>query len=130
MTGGRDNLSVQGAPDVPASEKLKDQGYSPGVFVIECFYIHFDGFRYGPVNATFQIRRFEGKKSITSFPIYPIDCDPDKEKTRESLLARGGRFATLSGIKNKIPAHRKYKGLTLDKNQEQVEPPHVLFECL
>lgn len=105
---------------MPASEKLKEQGYSPGAFVIECFYIHFDGSRYGPVNATFQIRRFEGKKNVTSLPIYPIQCDPHHLENRQRLLARGNEFAKLSDIKNKASAHRKYKGLTLDKNQEQV----------
>ncbi|KAK8137257.1 hypothetical protein PG984_005197 [Apiospora sp. TS-2023a] len=106
-------------PKAVAARKLKDQGYSPGSFFIECLYIHFDGLRYGPVNATFQIRKFEGKKEITSLPIFPLACDENEQNIRNRLLKRGQEFATLAN--SKAAAHRKYKGLTLGKTQELVD---------
>ncbi|KAK8017692.1 hypothetical protein PG993_014018 [Apiospora rasikravindrae] len=111
-----------------AARKLKDQGYSPGSFLIECFYIHFDGLRYGPVNATFQIRKFDGKRDITSLPIFPLACDKDEPRIRERLLKRGQEFATLSNAKD--AAHRKYKGLTLGKTQEMDSKPTIGIEDL
>lgn len=105
-------------PRAVASRKLKDQGYSPGSFLIECFYIHFDGTRYGPVNVTFQIRKFDGKKEITSLPIFPLDCDKNEQSTRDTLLKRGQEFSSLSNAN--AAAHRKYRGLTLDRTQELV----------
>lgn len=97
--------------------KLKDDGYSPSSFIIECFYISFDGTRFGPVNVTFQIPKFEGEKDITSFPVFPLACDHEQEGIREALLKRGKLFAQLSNPKS--TAHRKYKGLTLDKKRQE-----------
>lgn len=105
-------------PREVASRKLKDQGYSPGSLLIECFYIHFDGLRYGPVNVTFQIRKFDGKKEVTSLPIFPLDYDKTKQNIRDTLLKRGQEFARLSNAKS--ASHRKYRGLTLDKTPELV----------
>lgn len=109
---------MNSVPESPASEKLKEEGYSVGSFIIECFYIHFDGTRFGPVNATFQIRKFEGERMITSFPVVPLRCYENEEELRRKLLVRGEKFTELSN--SRATAHRKYKGLTLDKNQEQV----------
>jgi hypothetical protein len=50
--------------------------------------------------------------------VYPIQCDPDAEQTRRELEKRGDKFVELSNPK--ATAHRKYKGLTFDKNREQV----------
>lgn len=118
VTGGRRILAPsQDRPDNHASEKLKSHGYSDGSFVIECFYFHFDGTRFGPVNVTFLIRRFEGEKSITSLPVYPIDCDAKKGSLREALYTRGKTFIEIANGKS---IHRKYNSLTLDKTPEQV----------
>jgi transcription initiation factor IIF auxiliary subunit len=111
-------LSFGEGPSLSASKKLKKQGWSDGSFVIECFYIHYDGVRFGPVNKTFQIQKYESKKDVRSLPVYPIQCDPNADETRRNLEERGERFCELSNPKS--TAHRKYRGLTLDKNREQV----------
>lgn len=105
-----------------ASKKLKDQGYSEGAFVIECFYIHYDSTRFGPVNATFQIRKFDGERDICQLPVVPLKCYDKEQEIRDGLLARGQKFIALAnpaGVAGKR-AHRKYVGLTLDKNPDQV----------
>lgn len=109
------------AEELDASQKLKEEGYSGGSFIIECFYFHFDGTRFGPVNATFQIRKFEGERGVKSLPIVPLVCYANAGNIRKRLEERGDKFAKLSNPK--ATAHRKYKGLTLDKNQEQVRTP-------
>ena len=119
MTGGRKVLDpTRDAPSNHASSKLKDKGYSSGSFIIECFYVGFDGVQYGPVNETFQIRRFEGARAINSLPIVPLEYMADKEERRNELLERGKKFAELCNPYK--AAHKQYKGLTLDKRQEQV----------
>lgn len=105
-------------PELHASRKLKEEGYSEGSFIVECFYFHFDGTRFGPVNTTFQIRKFEGERSIKSLPVVPLACYANAGDLREKLEERGEKYAELSNPK--ATAHRKYKGLTLAKNQEQV----------
>jgi hypothetical protein len=117
VTCGRETLCYGDEPSLPASKKLKNQGWSKGSFVIECFYIHFDGTRFGPVNTTFQIRKFENDKDIRMLPVFPLQCDPKADDTRRYLVERGDKFTELSNPQ--APPHRKYKGLTLDKNKEQ-----------
>lgn len=98
VSGGRDSYGGSKGPEenLLASKKLKDAGYSPGSFIIEAFYLGFDGTRFGPVNTTFQIRKFEGEKDITALPVYALACDPNHVETREALAKRGHSFAELS----------------------------------
>ncbi|KAJ5999284.1 hypothetical protein N7451_007094 [Penicillium sp. IBT 35674x] len=120
VTGGRPIYSLANdAPPNYAGVKLKDQGYSLGSFIVECFYIDFDGTQYGPVNRTFQIRKYEGERDLTALPVYPLQCDPNHESIREEMVTRGENFAGLSNPEK--TAHKQYRGLTLDKHPEQVE---------
>lgn len=111
-------------PQTPASKKLKEEGYSEGSFVIECFYIHSDGINVGPVNKTFHIRKYDGEKVITSLPIAPLGAFSDEHKIREKLIKRGERFKHLANPRT--TAHQTYKGLTTDKNQEQVRCQDII----
>ncbi|KAI0885474.1 P-loop containing nucleoside triphosphate hydrolase protein [Annulohypoxylon maeteangense] len=126
VTGGREVLSPQlTGPSNPASEKLKDKGFSSGSFILECFYVGFDGVQYGPVNETFQIRRFDGARDITSLPVAPLEyMAEDEEERRNKLLERGRKFAELCNPSK--TAHKQYTGLTLDKRQEQVESEVII----
>ncbi|KAJ5613894.1 hypothetical protein N7528_007548 [Penicillium herquei] len=125
VTGGRPvyNFSTD-APANYAGLKLKDQGYSPGSFIVECFYIDFDGVQYGPVNRTFQIRKYEGERDLKSLPVYPLQCDSNHESVRKAMVARGDNFAVLSNPQK--TAHKQYRGLTLDKHPEQVESQVII----
>lgn len=136
VTGGRDIVTQRDTPEDRfadhdsnhASKKLKDEGYSEGSFIIECFYIHYDSTRFGPVNATFQIRKFDGERDITLLPVVPLKCYRNECKIREELLARGQKFIELSNpARDSMKrAHRKYLGLTVDKNPEQVESEVII----
>ena len=131
FTGGREVMYPKmDALSNHASEKLKGEGYLSGLFVIECFYIDFDGTEYGPVNKTFMIRRFEGEKEIDSLPVFPLICDPNGVATRKALRDRGKRFAVLSNTKT--TSHKQYSGLTSDQQQEQVSsvPKGLSFQVV
>ncbi|KAJ5548559.1 hypothetical protein N7513_005793 [Penicillium frequentans] len=125
VTGGRPLYALAGDPPANyAGVKLKDQGYSVGSFIVECFYIDFDGTQYGPVNRTFQIRKYEGERDMTALPVYPLQCDPQHESIHEAMVTRGESFAILSNPQK--TAHKQYRGLTLDKHPEQVESQVII----
>ncbi|KAJ5704061.1 hypothetical protein N7493_011199 [Penicillium malachiteum] len=111
-------------PAYSAAVKLREQGYSLGSFIVECFYIDFDGVQYGPVNCTFQIRKYEGERDMSALPVYPLQCDPEPDSIREAMVARGENFAVLSNPQK--TAHKQYRGLTLNKHPEQVESQVII----
>ncbi|KAI1288156.1 P-loop containing nucleoside triphosphate hydrolase protein [Xylaria venustula] len=120
VTGGREVLQKwREPPEKYGAVKLKDEGCTPGSFILECFFIHFDGHQYGPVNQAFHIPKFDGERELTSMPVIPLEYDPDRERIRHNLLERGQKFVELSDPTK--AAHKKYKGLTLDTRQAQVE---------
>ncbi|RWA06679.1 hypothetical protein EKO27_g8426 [Xylaria grammica] len=120
VTGGREVLQKwRDPPDNNGLAKLKDEGCTPGSFILECFFIHFDGHQYGPVNQAFHIPKFDGRRELTSLPVIPLEYDPEEDKIRDDLLARGQKFVKLSDPTK--AAHKKYHGLTLDARQDQVE---------
>ncbi|KAI0860003.1 P-loop containing nucleoside triphosphate hydrolase protein [Xylaria cubensis] len=125
VTGGREALTRwRDPPPDHASVKLKEKGYLPGSFIIECFYIHYDGIQFGPVNETFQIPKFHGDRDITSLPIMPLRYDERCAELRKDLLKRGNEFAKLCNPEQ--VAHKQYKGLTLDKRQDQVHSEVII----
>ncbi|KAI8954915.1 hypothetical protein F4801DRAFT_530445 [Xylaria longipes] len=127
VTGGRSVVKQATGRDPSenlASMKLKEEGFSEGSFIIECFYIHYDGTMFGPVNKTFQIRRFDGDRNVTMLPVVPLHCYANEGEIRKGLEIRGKKFTKLSNPAAR--AHRKYKGLTLDKNPEQVESEVII----
>ena len=89
---------------------------------ISCFYINFDGERLGSVNITFDIPKYDGEKSVTSLPVYPLRFADRKPNTgdedmgetfRQRLIERGVRFMEYTKI-----THGYYNGYTLDTNEE------------
>lgn len=117
-TGGREILEPL-APELvdSAARKLRNE-YHTGSFIVDCFYIGFDGVQFGHVNETFQIPPFEGYKELTTLPIYPFSSDPDRKITEDMLLKRGKKFASLANPHG--AAHRQYIGLTMARHPEQV----------
>ena len=101
-------------------------------FVIQAFYYDFDGTAIGPVNKTFTIQPFEGRRLITSLPCYPIRFAKgaaDVSQYRQELVERGRRFVQLATDGQKI--HYRYSGLALDQvsqTREQVISPNSLME--
>ncbi|KIN05365.1 hypothetical protein OIDMADRAFT_142990 [Oidiodendron maius Zn] len=61
-------------------------------FVIDCFYMDFNGEKYGPRLQTFVISEFTGERDISSLPIYPPTEDEINGRILETLRERGKRF--------------------------------------
>jgi len=64
-------------------------------FVIDCYFISFDGRKYGPVQKTFRIAAYDGERQITALPICPEGFFDTSR--RESLSERGKSFLSLTG---------------------------------
>ena len=76
-------------------------------FIIDTFYIDFDGDNFGPVPRRFVIQEYEGDQEIVALPAFPAEFDKDLQKTKDMLKDRGKKFVKLAGV-----AHRKYAGLS------------------
>ena len=121
VTGGRAILDIGDQPSTndrstlrptQSWEQHEDQGlaYSHSKntpFIIDTFYIDFNGDNFGPVPRKFVIQEYEGQEEITSLPVFPADFDKDVQKTKDMLIDRGKKFIGMAGV-----AHRTYAGLT------------------
>ena len=79
-------------------------------FVIDCFYIDFDGTNYGPLPQKFMIDEYEGEVPITSLEVFPIRFNEDPKKTEKTLVRRGRKFVKLANVD-----HKFYSGRTLQE---------------
>lgn len=121
LTGGRAILDIGDQPStnnrstmlpVHSWEQHEDQAvtfaYSKNTpFVIDTFYIDFDGEKFGPVPRTFAIQEYEGWQAIDSLPAFPAKFDKNMRDTENRLAQRGRRFVNLAGV-----THKRYKGLS------------------
>lgn len=76
-------------------------------FVIDAFYIDFDGEKFGPVPRRFVIQEYEGWQEIDTLPAFPAKFDANMKDTEKTLIRRGKRFVKLAGV-----SHKKYAGLS------------------
>ena len=77
-------------------------------FVIDCFYIDFDGTNFGPLPQRFMLEEYDGEVPINSLEVFPIKFDEDTKKTEKSLVRRGRKFVRLANVD-----HKYYSGRTL-----------------
>jgi hypothetical protein len=61
-------------------------------FVVDCFYLDFDGTSYGPRPQKFVISEFTGERDVLSLTLYPISQSSFAKQLRVKLLHRGKRF--------------------------------------
>lgn len=105
VTGGRQALEV--TQDSRGSV-LKDTTD----LVIDCFYADYDGENFGPVATRIFIKPYDGLRSITDLPTYPLHYKrPGADglpTTAQNLADRGRKYEELTRI-----YHMRYKGLTL-----------------
>ena len=77
-------------------------------FVIDCFYLDFDGTKFGALPKKFEFQEYDGEVTITSLEVYPIRFHDDPKKTEKSLMKQGKKFVKLAGVE-----HKYYSGPTL-----------------
>ena len=81
-------------------------------FVIDCFYVDFDGTHFGPLPANFTLAEFDGEVSITSLEVFPARYDDTFKETEKTLIRRGKRFVKVSRT-----GHRYYGGQTVKEHR-------------
>ncbi|KAK3998263.1 hypothetical protein QBC44DRAFT_314084 [Cladorrhinum sp. PSN332] len=79
---------------------------------ILCVHLDFDGKQFGPISTEFIIKKYDGRKPVESFEIYPANFDRHP-RLRQNLIERGQTFIAAASIQ-----HMHYSGLTLDAGDE------------
>ena len=95
-TGGRKLLNPRRTLDriLTTSDRQREPrevGYTN--FVLDCYYIDFDGSRYGWSYHRFHISRFDSTRPVNSLPIHPFNmAEKDGTVKRLTLLKQGMEF--------------------------------------
>lgn len=92
-------------------------------FVIDCFYIDFDGQNFGPVPRRFVIPEFEGERPINTLHAFPAKFDKNNKETEKLLIKRGKRFYKLAGV-----THKRYVGLSA-RDPSVFDYQDEVFQC-
>ncbi|KAF2855694.1 hypothetical protein T440DRAFT_551058 [Plenodomus tracheiphilus IPT5] len=88
-------------------------------FFVDCFHIDFNGTHYVPVPIYLSISPYEGKRSLRSLIVAPLECLHSKEevqKLKDRLVTRGKRFEKLAEV-----THQRYSGLSLQDKTSRCE---------
>ena len=88
-------------------------GSDPKWYIYGRFVTH-DGTSFGYAEEKLTISEFEGSKEIRRLSVFPLEFHEDRDSIRESLLTRGQKFRSLSGI-----YHRSYDGIASALGQER-----------
>jgi hypothetical protein len=65
-------------------------------FVIDCFFLDYNGRAYGPVSEQFKIEDFKGYREIETLPIYPLQFSKRAKEIRETRVRNGIKFQELN----------------------------------
>jgi len=115
VTGGRRSLKSR-----HQGSKEKKKTVSP--LVIDCFYLDFDGYTFGPVSKVIIIPPYEDTKPIGKLNVYPLALHkPSKnesltEPLSKVLLNRGLKFRSLTTV-----SRRRYRGLSIKQPPEEFQ---------
>ena len=121
VTGGRAILDIGEQPllnnrtsakSARSWEQHEDQGATFShakntPFIVDAFYIDFDGDGFGPVPRKFVIQEFEGEHPIDTLPAFPARFESNFERVEKMLAERGERFEKMAAV-----AHKRYSGLS------------------
>ena len=80
-------------------------------FVLDCFYLDFDGTNFGPRPAKFMFKEYDGEKPIRSLKVFPARFDGSPKQTENALIRRGKRFVKLARVD-----HKYYSGSTIKES--------------
>ena len=82
-------------------------------FLIDCFFVDFDGNRLGPRSRRFVIPAFAGKQEVNALEVCPSFSLPQHEKVYQEMVVRGQRFTQLANV-----THKQYSSMTLKESRE------------
>ncbi|KAI6887824.1 hypothetical protein KC360_g1160 [Hortaea werneckii] len=148
---GREYLGQQERPHIGGLELLPDDFVSQGQqgkatkmspLVIDCFYMDYDGYKYGPRPHRFIIPDFSGRKKIADLDISPARFDPACEDVRHKLRERGRNFMGCVDSTHKeyhspvlserlaiIDAHRAERNFFLYQTQAVMKSEVFQLDC-
>jgi hypothetical protein len=96
--------------DVKTSRVEYYEDYSP--FVLDCYYIEFDGTRFGPSYKSFSISKFEDNIPIKNLSVIPLDI-----ATREGVIElESYRNQALQYLACTTVSQRVFSGRSVDKD--------------
>ena len=100
---------IQACPDGHSSAfRLDSAAYKTyegkPYFQLNCWYVDWVGDRFGRARRALSIPCFDGTTPILKLSAFPLSFDPQKAKTKSSLLNKGKTFENLRGChqKNRI----------------------------
>lgn len=126
--GGRNLLSTGGPePGSRGWNAAKDSSRMLKTlpFMLEAYYIDFDGIAFGPVHEWFTIHDFDGSRLVTELDIYPLVHVPNHQELLKTLARRGAEFRDATQV-----VHKYFRGRTLvrsPKGDKLVKDKDVLY---
>lgn len=115
FTGGRELLTRH------ISEDRVRQNPAPigvGGFAVDCCRLCFDGTEYVPILKKFLIRKYNGRRLISSLEVFPLRFDKDWEARNREFEAQGQRYLSLT----RVPfSHHMFRGRTIDEPPQQLD---------
>lgn len=118
-TGGRRCLSLGSRSDRSEAPPEQSVEHRHTDFVLNCYYIDYDGARYGSSFSDFHISKFEDARAIDALPVYPFSIGERYGAVdREGLAKRGREF-----IKCTQSCHLHYSG------RSQIRQPNGEYLC-
>lgn len=114
FTGGRDILIRRIVPDDRQAPAPADVGG----FAVDCCSLCFDGTDYVPILKKFLIRKYHGRRPITSLEVFPLKFDQDWEFRYREFETQGQRYLSLTRVSF---SHHMFRGETIDEPPQQLD---------
>lgn len=89
-------------------------------FVIDCFFLDFDGDRWGPRPRRFVIPEYTGTRSITQLAAVPVRFMPGWANIETEMVDRGRRFVDIAKGAHRIYTGRGHPDKWLETSQYEV----------
>jgi hypothetical protein len=85
-------------------------------FTVVCWAYGWDGNDLVRLYYEFTIRRYQGVKSVSDLPCYPVELFSDPEKLREQLIERGKEFWKYCSVTKPMPLYRSSSFFSVPAN--------------
>ncbi|KAI9704612.1 MAG: hypothetical protein M1820_005525 [Bogoriella megaspora] len=94
-------------------------------FVVDAFYVDFDGRKFGPRPRKFTIAEYTGSRPIRSLKAYPSKFMNDESSVIENLLDRGQKFVNLTA-----QSHKLYSGYSIAEGDRWTQVEEINSEVI
>lgn len=85
---------------------------------MDCCSLCFDGADYVPVLKKFLIRKYRGRRPISSLEVFPLKFDQDWEARYQDFETQGQRYLSLTSVPF---SHHMFRGRTIDEPPQQLD---------